>query len=1151
MLSDLSEIKDKKIRNLIEYNENKLLEDINNPDKTYIVFMVGAGISKAYGLPTWDELTNNFIENILKNEIIEKDKKRLSAIRKLLKRENIKEKFTISKEILKKINNKNDLSDEKYYNFLRDEVHFNKEEENFKKSNIYEILRKISDKKGYNKLKFITTNIDTFLEKSLKIPQKDIMVGLDNENIGKAENIKLFKIHGDISKINSSYKECRLVFTPKEYIELYSDKVKLKILSNILEKSVLIFIGKEIEEEFGYFLSQLENKKNNENRKNNENKKNNYDKSFYIIKGYKSENSNKKIRANDIYLDNNYYEHFDFKFLPILNFEYLSKYLDKLVLNNIYKLSDLKLLDINRLIEKMNFKQKKEIKILLERISKENFYKEELTPKNKNKLKDNIKLLKNICLKDKDSFNENFIGLLNICNLVEDTKEFWKIKNQLGIFQLEQLLKVEKNIDKEKLSFILKHLNRFLKEKRDSSEREFEVYLLNRVLRVLLEKVEKSQLEEFFTKLAKIKLPNEDEKYLVYTLYIKYFFNILGIEKNISRIIQILKEELVENKIYIYWSGEEKKPTFSNKKVLDLLYKIKDIFIIKENFSLFLLKIKKEKYITKHNKDCILGYFIYKNIELYKEISPSEFIKIFKHWGRDLYRSFNIGRKEELKEYLKNYSYKNKFSENYSYELFLLGDLLDNEEIKNKYKSYSLPTDEDIKVRITRETKEKIQKLLLQENVKIKDIKEVLNISFLVDIKEITYEVYKLYIKYNKEFLEIIDDLNDTILEELFITFFEDEEVKKVINYIIEKRISIVHKFYLKRYIIETYEKNDKEKLIKNILLELIKNFNLVLSKDEEENIFEDTKGVGIVDIIYKFIFNEYLKIKDEEEFFEKIKLVSKQTKKTYQYYLGYYYQKLIEKDKTMMKEVKENLSREFIIGLFHTEYIDKNSMKLLLDKEEFILEFNKHNFKNIVIERMMIILGNFYFYGNKKEKKYIFKFHMTEKFIENILDYNLDFSDEEIREKASYLLKKIVEENKAALLNEISLEQFIKYFSNNIFNILEENDITEIIDNIWERNKKCYLSEEELKEIFEEIIKNKKDEEKVFCILLFLKGIDEFFIDDFQKVLLELGIKEIKFERVQYLSNKLNSKIIGILENKEDILKIENLKILQKSMEK
>lgn len=160
MISDLKDIDNlsKEMLDLINENEKSIQEEIKNRRNIKIVFMIGAGISRAYGIPTWSELTTDFIDKILSDNLYEE-----SFLKMLKEKNDIKKKFTVAKEILNKYSKKNPT--EEYYKFLEKKMLIKTDNKDKNSEEIYNILSKIAIKKGQQKVKFITTNIDNLLEK--------------------------------------------------------------------------------------------------------------------------------------------------------------------------------------------------------------------------------------------------------------------------------------------------------------------------------------------------------------------------------------------------------------------------------------------------------------------------------------------------------------------------------------------------------------------------------------------------------------------------------------------------------------------------------------------------------------------------------------------------------------------------------------------------------------------------------------------------------------------------------------------------------------------------------------------------------------------------------------------------------------------------
>ena len=1088
MISDLKDIDNlsKEMLDLINENEKSIQEEIKNRRNIKIVFMIGAGISRAYGIPTWSELTTDFIDKILSDNLYEE-----SFLKMLKEKNDIKKKFTVAKEILNKYSKKNPT--EEYYKFLEKKMLIKTDNKDKNSEEIYNILSKIAIKKGQQKVKFITTNIDNLLEKKMKINSDEIMVGLDGVTAEK--EIKLFKIHGDISLLNESLEKCKLVFTPMEYVEFYKENDRLEFLKNIIEDSVLIFLGKEIEEEFGYFLSRIPKEK----------------RKFYIVKGYKSIKEKKRDVENDIKLDINYYKHFNFKILPILNYEFLNNYLEEIILKNIYKMVNLETLKINDTIKILQFNDEKEIEIFLDRI-KDKEEKLELNEESYNILKKHLEILENIYLNSK-----NFISLLKICKSLKKTDKFWKVEFKLDFLQLKELIDSENSINDEKLKFLLKKIKEILKN-------ELAIYKFSKTLNTLLDKLEIPQKRKLMLELSKIKILIENEEYYLYIFFIEKFFKILTFRENLD----IMTKIIGKGRIYLCWTGEEEKPNILNHNLKRLFEETRNIFTLEEKFNGLLEYARNCKRISNKNKNITLGYYIYENIDLYKIIEPSEFVDIFKYWGRDLYQFLSY-QKEIFKEFMGKINYEEKLKEN-KYEIFLLGNLLDNKEIKEKYKNYILPT-VNYKKFLLEEAKNKIKTLTKKEKINALELEETLRISFLVSIDKLSNEILDLYRKHRYEFSEIIIKLEVKIIELLLIKL-SNEEILSLIDNLIKNNYFQINNYYLDSYLIALYEKTfeEKKEFIKRLIEKLIKNIEIIFF-NYESSIDETSKGFGGLDILYKYLFE---KADNIEEDFKKLYEIDK---KLGDYYLGYYYQKLIEKKLNKIYKI----SREFIIGLVHSGNL---RLKLVEDRN-FIKVFNKCGFNSLVFDS--VVRESFILYLQEKTED-INKIKDSENVLKKILFYNLDLKNLEIKEKVKKILSNFIKKDreKEFLYEEIEIKKFIEFSYNGIF---DEKTVKKGMEKLWKRKNLDYISDEEIKNSINYLkeVLERNEEQLIFYILLLLKNTEEYFIKDFENILNELKITKLKFKNIEKISKEVNNEIISILSNNSDKFNTIDLKLYKK----
>ncbi|MGL5935727.1 MAG: SIR2 family protein [Cetobacterium sp.] len=298
-ISDLKDIlpknnKTTKIFNTIFKNENHLKERLKKLDlkNEKLIFVVGAGISMSYGLKSWNGLANSLME-----ELHTKEKMKSEELI-ILQKHDEKKKITLAKNRL----------GEMYYEKLREETKRNPKYSI--NSGPLEVLKEINA--SHENIRFITTNIDTLLEDALELDRENIVVGINGEDK------KLYKIHGCIDEKN------KMVFTPMEYINFYGKEENIRNIKSIVQRSVVIFIGKELENELLETLLSSNNK----------------NPQIYLLKPYEGTISYELLPT--LNLDISYFEHYEKNgvlVLPYHKYEFISDYLRKLVFKSLNQYS--------------------------------------------------------------------------------------------------------------------------------------------------------------------------------------------------------------------------------------------------------------------------------------------------------------------------------------------------------------------------------------------------------------------------------------------------------------------------------------------------------------------------------------------------------------------------------------------------------------------------------------------------------------------------------------------------------------------------------------------------------------------------------------------------------------------------------------------
>ena len=328
----------------IASNEEELIREINDLRGRKLILFIGAGVSRAYGLKNWSEIANELVNELYKSKNDSYSTHEISIINNYSNSE-IKKKILLAE---KKLNIEEEgKKKSNYYKVLEECVCYLKEEEvlnKYEEEKEISILEKIKDILDSPNTMCLTTNIDRLIETKLNLKKKEISIG--SKGYGRVDK-KLYKIHGSIEQKET------IVFTPNEYFKFYKNTKQINKLKNKLKGSVVIFIGKEIEDEIiQVFFHENENIEL-------ENKK-----SIYLIKSY---NHIKKFDLEPtLKIEKNYYEHYGINLLPYGNYDYLPTYISK-IKEEINKIEveifqyEVKSLNLRKLSPKINIKEMREI----------------------------------------------------------------------------------------------------------------------------------------------------------------------------------------------------------------------------------------------------------------------------------------------------------------------------------------------------------------------------------------------------------------------------------------------------------------------------------------------------------------------------------------------------------------------------------------------------------------------------------------------------------------------------------------------------------------------------------------------------------------------------------------------------------------------
>lgn len=215
----VAQLKESKLAKKKEVLLDEFVRDLNNDiEKTRgVVFFLGAGVSCALGLPDWNTLVFNLLQkrwdfqmpNVPESEVKEYVKHYSSPTTLAAM---IKNQYQEDSQFIESIHNI----------FYEKEV----DQNTLLNSPIGKIARKIT-KRSTNTKAVITYNFDNFLEKAMGLidcsNEYEVIHAANENKVYQGNKLPIYHIHGYIPQEN--YKEIgtSIVFTEKEYHELYSD----------------------------------------------------------------------------------------------------------------------------------------------------------------------------------------------------------------------------------------------------------------------------------------------------------------------------------------------------------------------------------------------------------------------------------------------------------------------------------------------------------------------------------------------------------------------------------------------------------------------------------------------------------------------------------------------------------------------------------------------------------------------------------------------------------------------------------------------------------------------------------------------------------------------------------------------------------------
>lgn len=234
-----------------------------------LTFFIGNGVSRLYGVPSWDELANLMLKNLVDVEKIDYNKY------DLLLKQSTKTKISIADHFFKQDHKEGNPLKLSYKTLLHNE------NVNPNKFPAYDLLAKIG-------CRFLTTNYDSLFSDALRgkhearviqissIDEKVVEIKPDIsydvkempricESLDEFTEIDLtsknvlIHLHGSISKIES------IVASSLDYIKLYGNSEKIDKLKQILDGQTVVFVGYGLEE---LELLELIVRSSNESEKN-------------------------------------------------------------------------------------------------------------------------------------------------------------------------------------------------------------------------------------------------------------------------------------------------------------------------------------------------------------------------------------------------------------------------------------------------------------------------------------------------------------------------------------------------------------------------------------------------------------------------------------------------------------------------------------------------------------------------------------------------------------------------------------------------------------------------------------------------------------------------------------------------------------------
>lgn len=1108
----------------IEDNENLFFEILK--EKRAITFFLGAGISMAYGLKSWEKLADTLLKECL---LLEEKEIRMTPheLNIALEKYNAKEKITIASNI---------LGEKKYIEILKKETKFEKEKEHIKENtknnkdvHVLEILSKINKSKNSKDIRFITTNIDRLLEEYLyeNREDKNIFYDFKNKEEGyKDRNEKICKIHGCVGEEKS------IVFTPKEYFDLYNKDSIRDFLKKERNKAEIIFIGKELEPEIMQLFHTTDSKTKN----------------IFLLKSYGGIGNHNFLPS--LKLDMNYYDHYSVKIIPFNEYSTLPIFLEEI--KDILDLTSKETRDniSNRIFVKAMFRSSELLEDISERIKID-----EINYENNKILNSNIGDI----LKNSKTFTRNeFIKYFLSTNRNEFIKNFFEEYIMTEDIELPNIFVVlEKLSSKEITNEVINKTMRFI-EKEDL-HRKYSNYK-KVIIKLLLTKVENKKVrDKIYEELFAIKKDNESDTYELklgidfnfypleeFICYDRIDEDFLKIKKQIT--LEILKiEDIFFHEII---SGDEEKESYHyslNHKVV-------------ENFLNIVIKILSLKnldeignfFVESDKKLPLLIYLIANSNLLVKKLTPNEIFQLFLKYDSTIY---NILKKNNLEKLIERKSEKELEKEGLSlYEKFcyfsLIGDKKNENNYKNKYKKENGVNPQPPNLSIFDIDKLKFNEIIesykneSKVERRLAEIKKVISGRIGSFIKKrilILYEIDKAF------FYENFDKFPIQFKEGLCDTEIDRKELEEILEKILEKNEEIYRNLLRKvlTSLLKMYKEDYKnnENKIKRIL-ELTKEKSFLYKDDK--NIKLGGKAIRLEDYIVEILF---FKLKNEiknknynqiECVIEEFLFYKNKIKNTTNFYLGQnlplmYY--ILEKkyiEKSLFSKIVTQ-EKEFYNGFYYNSRLSSKLYFELKKQNNFFV--NGINDKNLEIElRENLFKWIIVFYKNDKTFENEIKLIEKDKdFI--VIVFNI-LKSKELRKKLKYreILWKIVKEknidNVVDTLNN-SINNFI-ILKNLLDKEIEIDEYVYFFEVMFKtENSVEYILEKEYNEFYN-LLKN-KDKKLIVLFINYLLREKKY-----RNILKELIKKMTKNDKFEILENE------SIL----DKIKIEELRITKEVLE-